>query len=179
MAGGPIETAVILVVEGEYLSFGRLAGLVGRETLDLATTVAEARERLGATAPTAMVVGGPVADEATDLVEDVRAGRLGPPWLGVLAVTAAEDRWDGAAGVDSTVRRSADGPALEAALERTVLLGRYRRAIQSFFDACHERPGAASPGASLREARLEADTCLEAIQAREEPIPIDRLLEGA
>lgn len=167
---------MILVVEGEHLSFARLAGLVGAARLDLATTVPEARERLGTTAPTAVVLGDPVVDEAADLVADVRDGRLGQPWLGVLAVTADDGRAGGGTGVDVTVRRSADGPTLEAALERTVLLGRYRRAIQSFFDACHA--GKAAERGSMRAARHEADSCLEALQNREEPVPIDRLLGG-
>lgn len=166
---------MILVVGGEHRSSARIAGLLEGLELDRATSVAEARERLEVTEPAALVIGGPAAGEAAALVADVRAGRLGQRWLGVLAVTG--DR-AGASGVDTTVRPSADAPTLVAAIERTAILGRYRGAIQTFFDACQGAPGAAPGGPSVREARMEADTWLEAIQELEGRFPLDRLLDG-
>jgi len=168
---------VLLVVEGAQASYARLVEVFGSTDLVLATTVAEARNRLEATTPSAMLLTRDLDDRTEALVEDVRAGRYGRPGLPIVVVVVGADDRERAAelGVDETVTAPVSPPALEDAVDRAVLLGRYKSAVREFFDACREQAvgdRAESPVA----ARREADAVLAEIHAHD-AITLERLLD--
>lgn len=168
---------MIFVVEGERTSYAELVELLGSDELELTTSVAEASERLEVTSPIAMLLTLPL-EEVAALVEDVRAGKFGRPGLPIVAVTDDDTQRASDLGVDETVAMPVTGTALEAAVDRAALLGRYKSAVNEFFDACRDRAtGSDAAGGSLT-ARRTADACLEEIQKRDDPLSIERLFSG-
>ena len=167
---------MLLVVEGERTSHARLVELVGSGDVALATGLEEARDRLERSSPAAMLLGVPM-EEAADLVEAVRAGRFDRPGLPIVAVTDDERRAH-ELGVDETVPTSLEAEALLSAIERAVLLGQYKAAVNEFFDVCRERARGSRVDGRSRSARRSADAALEAIQARDDAIPIESLIDA-
>lgn len=168
---------VILVVEGVRASYSNLVDVLGATDLELATSVAEARDRLDTSEPVAMLLTLPV-EEATGLMEDVRAGCFDRPGLPIVAVTDDDEERAVDLGVDETVAVPVDGPDLEAAVERAALLGRYKSAVNEFFDACRERAAGSDVEVRSLTARRAADACLEEIQERDDSATIESLFQG-
>ena len=168
---------VILVVEGARASYAELVELLGPGDLELTTSVAEARERLETTNPIAMLLTLPI-EEAAALVEDVRTGTFERPGLPIVAVTDDDAERATDLGIDETVPMPVSGPALEAAVERAALLGRYKSAVNEFFDACRDSATGSDTARGSLAARRTADACLEEIQKRDDPLSIERLLSG-
>lgn len=168
---------VILVVEGERADYATLAGALGSDDLVLATSVEEARDRLASANPSAMFVSVPLDDGAAALVEDVRADRFGHPGLPIVVVVDGDADRAAALGVDETVAVPVTVAEVESAVERAALLGRYKLAVDEFFDACRTRAEGAG-GDLPRSARRAADEYLQEIQARGDPIPFESLIEG-
>lgn len=168
---------MILVVQGERTSRSELVDLLGATDIDFAAGVAEARDRLETTNPVALLSSLPV-EEAAPLVEDVRSGRFDRPGLPIVAVTDGDAERAAALGVDETVETPVEGPALEAAVDRAVLLGRYKSAVNEFFDACHKRANGCEVGRRSLAARRTADDRLAEIQERDDPLVFERLFQG-
>ena len=168
---------MILVVEGERASYADLVDRLDPAGVELATSVREARDRLDATMPDAVLLTLPVAD-AAPLLEEVRAGRYDRPGLPIVALADGDAALAEAIGVDETVEVPVSDSTIEAAVERAALLGRYKDAVNEFFDACRERAEGEAVGDRPREARRTADACLEEIQEREDTVAVEALFQG-
>lgn len=167
--------AVILVVEGERADYATLAEALGSEAIALATGVEEARDRLVSPNVSALFLTGPLDGEAATLVEDVRAGRFGRAGLPIVAVVDGDGDRATALGVDETVAAPVTAAEVKSTVEQAILLGRYKLAVNEFFDACRERAEGGRE-AVPPSARRTADEYLQEIEARRDPIPFESLL---
>ena len=167
---------MLLVVARQRAAYTGLVERFGAGDVEFAAGIGEARDRLERWDPTALVVGSSV-DDVFGLVEDVRAGRFDRPSLPIVAVTDDGDRAR-ELGVDETVPTSVDPGDLVAAVERAVLLGQYKAAVNEFFDVCRERAHGAGSTEGSHSARRTADAALEAIQDRDDAVPLESLIDG-
>lgn len=170
---------MILVVEDERTRRAALEERVEGDALERARSVVEARDLLASTNPSLLLLAVPLDDGAASLVRDVRGGRFGQPGLPIVAVTDGDRARAQALGVDETVETPVEESALEAAVDRAALVGRYKLAIDEFFDACLERARGSKPPEPPRATRRIADEVLAEINARDGQIPFERLIGGA
>lgn len=168
---------VILVVVGERARYTDLAGALDADDLLLATGLDEARDRLEATDPEALLLAVDLDGEAASFLEDVRGGAYGRPGIPVVAVTEGDEELAASLGVDVNVEPPTTDASLRAAVERATLLGRYKTAVNEFFDACRRRAQGSAVSDPPRAARRHADEILAEIQSTDASIPFERLVE--
>lgn len=145
----------------------------------VATSVTDARERLGDTSPSVMLLAAPVGDETAAPIDDVPAGRFGHPGLPIVAVLDGDRERAVALGVDETVAAPVTGDEIVSALERAALLDRYTVAIDDFFDACRTRAERESGVEPSLAARRDAGEVLAELQAKDASVPFEILIEDA